>query len=114
LDTFCRIGCKTGTVFDFEAIHSLNQADGADGDQIFLIFGCGVVFSDDVGNKTEIVQNEFLAGILGTRAGKSEGIFFLSGIQRRRKILSGIDTEDDVEQFEYGGERDTEHRETSL
>ena len=59
-DTSCGIGREAGAFFSVEGGDRFDQADGADGDQIVLILGVGVVFFDDVCDQPEIALDEYI------------------------------------------------------
>ena len=60
-----------------EGVHRLHQADGADGDQIFLVAGLGVVFFRHMGHQPQIVPDEFLPRRAVSRPQHGEGLDLL-------------------------------------
>ena len=71
-----------------EGVHCFHQPDGADGDQVLLVAGEGVVFFDDVCDQTQIVPDELFAcsGIPGAQG--AEGGSLLPGCERTRKTAA--------------------------
>ncbi len=61
LNTFGGVGCKARAVLRIERIYRLHKTDTTDRNEILLIFRVAVVFAHDMGNKAQIVQNEFFA-----------------------------------------------------
>ena len=96
-----RIGCQADFFVRPEGVHGLDQADGADGDQILLVGSLGVVLLDDMGHQAEVVLHQAVAGrqvspapplqtfpllLPGQGAGKRPGI---SGQVQRQKQAVG-------------------------
>ena len=46
-----------------KAVHRLDKADGADGNQIVLILGVGIIFFNNVGHQPEVMFNELVSRI---------------------------------------------------
>ena len=87
--------CPAGSV---EGVYGFQQADGADGDQVFLIAGLGVVFFGDVRHQPQVVADELLPRGWVAAPQCSKGFdLFLWG-QRPRKA-SGIQMECEIQKF---------------
>ena len=63
-----------------EGVHCFHQANGADGDQVLLVAGEGVVFFDDVCDQTQIVPDQlFPGGGIPSPQGSKGGLLFPGG-----------------------------------
>ena len=56
------VGGKFDSPARAEGVDRLDQADGADGDQVLLIAGLGIILFDDVRHQAEIVLHQAVAG----------------------------------------------------
>lgn len=52
-----RIGCQADFFVRLEGVHGLDQADGADGDQILLVGSLGVVLLEDASLKANLPRS---------------------------------------------------------
>ena len=57
------VGGEFDLLVGAEGVHGLDEADRADGDQVLLVGGLGVVFLDDMGHQAEIVLHQRVAGL---------------------------------------------------
>ena len=53
-NTSACIGGQADALVGAEGVHRLDEADGADGDQILLLLGLGVVFFEDAVSKANL------------------------------------------------------------
>ena len=58
------VGGQAGALLRVEAGDALDEADGADGDQVLLIGALGIVFLDDVGHQAQVPLDEYIPGLL--------------------------------------------------
>ena len=74
------IGGEPRLACGIKGIYCFHQANGADGDQVLLVAGEGVVFFDDVCDQTQIVPDELFAcsGIPSPQGSKG-GLLFPGG-----------------------------------
>ena len=82
------IGGEPRLACGIKGIYCFHQANGADGDQVLLVAGEGVVFFDDVCDQTQIVPDQlFPCGrVTGTQG--AEGGSLLPGCERTRKTAA--------------------------
>ena len=71
-----------------KGVYCFHQANGADGDQVLLVAGEGVVFFDDVRHQPEIVADQLFPGGGIPGAQGVEGGSLLPGCERTRKTAA--------------------------
>ena len=71
------IGGKTRLACGIKGVYRFHQADGADGNKVFLVAGEGVVFFHDVCHQPQVVPDELFprSGVPGPQRGESFGFF---------------------------------------
>ena len=71
------VGGKARFAGGVKGVHSLHQADGADGNKVFLVAGEGVIFFHDVCHQPQVVPDELFprSGVPGPQRGESFGFF---------------------------------------
>jgi hypothetical protein len=79
------IGSQTHAFVRAIGGHPLDEADGADGHQIFPIGSGGVVFFDDVHDQTEIVLDQCVAGLHISGQHPLNTLLFFLRLERSRK-----------------------------
>ena len=79
------VGGKARFAGGVKGVHGLHQADGADGNKVFLVAGEGVVFFHDVCHQPQVVLDELFprSSVPGPQRGK--GFSFLPGREGPRK-----------------------------
>ena len=82
------VGGKARFAGGVKGVHGLHQADGADGNKVFLIAGEGVVFFHDVCHQPQVVPDELFprSGIPGVQG--AEGGSLLPGCEWTRKAAA--------------------------
>ena len=96
------IGGKPGPAGAVKGVHRLDQADGADADQVILIPRQGIVFLGDVGHQPQVVADDLFPGGGVPRPQGLEGGGFLPGGEGPGKTAR-LQMEGQVE--EPGGEK---------
>lgn len=76
------VGGQAGALLRVEAGDALDEADGADGDQVLLIGALGIVFLDDVGHQAQVPLDEYIPGLLISLGVAAEIFPLLCGGQR--------------------------------
>ena len=73
------IGGKPCPFGGIEGGDAFDQADGADGDQILLVRGLGIVFFHNVGDQAQVALDENIAGIQIPLLGQFQVVLLLLG-----------------------------------
>ena len=94
LDAPGGVGAKGGAGISPEAVHRLDQADDADGDQVVRTVAGHSVFAGDVADQAQIVGDERLTGVfVPLQHAQDEGFLLLS-----RQLLGKFRLPGDVSQ----------------
>ena len=93
LNTFGGVGCKARAVLRIKGVYRFDKSDAADGDQVLLVLCVSVVFSHDVRNKSQIVQDQFFTRLGVTLLFGEKGFSFFSGAKGRGKVLRRTEAE---------------------
>ena len=83
------VGGEFDVLFQAVGADGLDEADGADGDQILLIGFGGVVFFHDMGNQAEVAFDEGVSGVQVAGGGALQAIPFLFGAQGTGEAAGG-------------------------
>ena len=82
------VGGKARFAGGVKGVHGLHQADGADGNKVFLVAGEGVVFFHDVCHQPQVVPDQLFPGGGIPGAQGAEGGSFFTGCERTRKAAA--------------------------
>ena len=111
MNTFGSIRGEACAVLHVEAVDGFDQPDASNRDQILLI-GCGaVVFSDNVGDQAQVVQDQQLAGVLVACGGLLKISLLDLRFERGREGLRRANAENQVKKVR---EKRKKHGNTSV
>ena len=101
------IGGEPRLACGIKGIYCFHQANGADGDQVLLVAGEGVVFFDDVSHQAQVVFDELPPCRLVAGGGQFQATAFLLGGERFGKGALGAQAQGgevalEQEQDEHG------------
>ena len=63
LDAAGGVGGQLDVLVGPKGVDGLDEADGADGDQVLLVGGLRVILLDDVGHQAQIVLHQYIPGL---------------------------------------------------
>ena len=94
-----RIGGKAGALIVGKSADRLDKTDGADGDQVILVVGGGVIFLGDVGHQPQIMLDELVAGLRVAGLLSVEAFALLGWGQGLGKRTVSFDMQCEIEQI---------------
>ncbi len=108
-----RIGGKPGSFAAVKGRDCLDEADGADGDEIVLICGRGVVFFQNVGHQPKVSLHQNVSGLQIALGAEGQIVLLLLGSEGLGEGACGSGEPQGIEQ-RVGGQKQSYHNVTSV